>query len=93
MERSPCNDIRKQLDDYLDQEATPHEARQVREHLDSCICCATVCHCAYRELAAIRARIQKVAVPGDLMRRITRRLASHSGSDCGLTMRRSHAGE
>jgi anti-sigma factor (TIGR02949 family) len=75
MRRSLCDDVRDRLDDYLDQEMTPHETRRVREHLEACPCCATLCHGAYRELAGIRARIRRVAVPGDLMRKITGRLA------------------
>jgi predicted anti-sigma-YlaC factor YlaD len=77
MAPSACDDVREQLDAYLDQEATPRATRRVREHLDSCICCATLCHCAYRELAAMRARIQRVAVPDDLMSKITQRLAGY----------------
>jgi predicted anti-sigma-YlaC factor YlaD len=77
MAPSSCDDVREQLDAYLDQEATPRATRRVREHLDSCICCATLCHCAYRELAAMRARIQQVAVPDDLMSKITQRHAGY----------------
>jgi predicted anti-sigma-YlaC factor YlaD len=77
MALSSCDDAREQLDAYLDQEATPRATVRVREHLDSCLCCATLCHCAYRELAAMRARIQRVAVPDDLMQKITQRLAGY----------------
>jgi len=77
MAPSACDDVREQLDAYLDQEATPRATRRVREHLDSCICCATLCHCAYRALAAMRARIQRVAVPDDLMSEITQRLTGN----------------
>jgi anti-sigma factor RsiW len=75
MRRSFCDDVRDQLDDYLDQEMTPHETRRVREHLEACAGCAALCQGAYRELAAVCARIRTVVVPGSLMRKITCRLA------------------
>jgi anti-sigma factor RsiW len=54
-----CKDVRERLDDYLDQELLPHEIQWLREHIEACRACATLCQCAYEELAEMRAVVQK----------------------------------
>lgn len=67
--------VLERLDDYLDQELTPAEARAVMEHLDGCMTCAARCERAYRELALLREAVQRVSAPPSLMGAISRRLA------------------
>ncbi len=39
-DRMTCEEVFQRLDDYLDRELTPDEARMVKEHLDTCAACA-----------------------------------------------------
>lgn len=56
-----CRQALRRMDDYLDREADPREARWVRAHLAICHACRE--HFAFEEqfIAAMRARLQQDA--------------------------------
>lgn len=74
-DRRGCEHVFRKLDDYLDRELTPNEARLVREHLEVCAVCATEYHFEKSVLTNVRDKLRHIAAPPDLLARITRRIA------------------
>lgn len=76
-----CREALRRMDDYLDREADPHEARWVRAHLAICHACRARFAFEEQFIAAMRARLQQDAArreeaarssaePDELSRRI-----------------------
>lgn len=70
-----CEEAVARLDDYLDRELTDEEMREVREHLETCAACAGHFRAEDELLHEVRDKVRRIAVPGDLMERIQKRLA------------------
>jgi len=75
IDRFTCAEVFQRLDDYLDRELTLDEMRLVREHLESCVACASEHRFETGVLLGIREKLQRLAVPADLMARISARIA------------------
>ena len=69
-----CQEAVARLDDYLDRELSEEEMRRVRHHLETCAGCTG--HFQQEEdlLHQVREKMQRIAVPADLMARIQKRL-------------------
>ncbi len=76
-----CHDAIERLDDYLDGELTPGENRQVAIHLAICLKCAQHYKFERGFIEAMRAKIERVEMPTDLMGRIHRSLQSVEGAE------------
>jgi anti-sigma factor (TIGR02949 family) len=75
IDRYSCEETFRRLDDYLDRELTAHEMQLVREHLEICALCASEYAFEESVLKQVRAKVQRVAAPADLMGKIMRALA------------------
>lgn len=74
-DRLTCEELFRRLDDYMDRELTAAEAAMVRDHLESCAACATAYTFESSILTNVRAKLQRIAAPADLMAKISARLA------------------
>ncbi len=70
-----CEETFRRLDDYLDRELPDMEMEQVREHLATCEWCAHEYRFEATLLEAVRTKINRIAVPSDLMGRISASLS------------------
>jgi hypothetical protein len=66
----------RRFDDYLDRELGPAEMELVREHLEYCARCARELEFEDSVLRQVRAKIQRLPVPADLLDRIARAIAA-----------------
>jgi anti-sigma factor (TIGR02949 family) len=71
-----CREAVARLDDYLDRELSEAEMGRVREHLETCEACAGHFRVEEQLLHQVREKVRRIAVPGGLMERIQKRLAS-----------------
>jgi anti-sigma factor (TIGR02949 family) len=74
VKRLSCEETFRRLDDFVDRELSPEEMARVREHLESCAACAGEYRFEAEVLDAVRSKLRRIAVPGDLIRRISERL-------------------
>jgi anti-sigma factor (TIGR02949 family) len=75
-DRFTCEEVFARLDDYLDRELTNEEMRLVREHLATCAACASEHRFEAGVLEGVRDKLRRLAVPADLMARISARIAA-----------------
>jgi anti-sigma factor (TIGR02949 family) len=78
-DRYTCEEVFSRLDDYLDRELALSEMQLVREHLETCAACAGEYRFEAGVLDGVREKLKRLAVPGDLMARITARIAAEEG--------------
>jgi anti-sigma factor (TIGR02949 family) len=69
-----CQDAVARLEDYLDRELNEEEMSQVRHHLEICAACAGHFRTEGTVLQQLRDKLRRIAVPGDLMARVQRKL-------------------
>ena len=65
-----CHDTLERLDDYLDRELSPGERRHVKIHLAICLQCARHYRFERGFIADVRAKLERVEAPPELMSRI-----------------------
>ena len=65
-----CEDVFRRLDDFLDRELSPEEARLVEEHLSTCAQCASEHRFERRVLDEVRGKLQRIRAPEGLMDRV-----------------------
>ena len=75
-DRFTCEEVFHRLDDYLDRELSADEMRLVREHLDICAVCAAEHRFESGVINGVREKLGRIAVPSDLMAKISARLAA-----------------
>lgn len=78
-----CKNAFQRLDDYVDRELAPHEMSQVREHLEMCAQCMEEFSFEADVLKQIRATLQRIRAPHDLMAVISSAIVhdrKHQGS-------------
>ena len=73
---SPCAEIIRRLDEYVDRCLAPRERRQVEAHLAECVECAAKFRFEAALVGAIRERLRRIDVPPDLFQTVVRRLES-----------------
>ncbi len=66
-----CHDTLERLDDYLDRELSPKENRQVAIHLAICLKCAQHYRFEQGFIQDVRAKLERVEVPPELMKQIS----------------------
>jgi anti-sigma factor (TIGR02949 family) len=71
---SPCAEIIRRLDEYVDRSLTPRERRQVEAHLDGCLECAAKFRFEAALVGTIRERLRRIDVPPHLFETVLRRL-------------------
>ena len=74
LDRITCDESLRMLDDYLDRELSPQEQRLVEEHLEVCAACEQDFRFEAGVLQQIRAKIDRIDLPNDLMKKILGRL-------------------
>jgi anti-sigma factor (TIGR02949 family) len=73
-DRFTCEEIFARLDDFVDRELTSDEMRMVEEHLATCAACASEYRFEVGVLDGVRRKLRRLAVPPDLMARISARI-------------------
>jgi anti-sigma factor (TIGR02949 family) len=81
--RVTCEEAFRQLDDYLDRELATDEMRLIEEHLAICSSCLREFTFEGSVLDGVRGRLRRVAVPRELLARISADLARAAGSEPG----------
>jgi anti-sigma factor (TIGR02949 family) len=66
-----CKEAFDRLADYVDRELTAEEMERVRAHLDLCATCAREFRFEATVLEALKERLRRIAVPPDLVARVT----------------------
>lgn len=69
-----CEETFRRLDDYVDRELTPEEAREVLGHLERCACCADEFEVEQELLDMLKEKLRRIAAPPGLLERIVARL-------------------
>jgi anti-sigma factor (TIGR02949 family) len=72
--QATCEAILRRLDDYIDRELSPDDARMVERHIEDCLRCAGRYRFEIRLIQEMRRRLRRSSLPGDLMARIKLRL-------------------
>lgn len=80
LDRLTCEETFRRLDDFLDRELSREEMILVQQHLDTCDACTQEFRFEASVIEAVKQKIQRIAVPQDLLGRITRRIAEEGGS-------------
>jgi anti-sigma factor (TIGR02949 family) len=65
-----CEAILRRLDDYIDRELSPSDMQMVEQHIEECRHCAGVYRFEMSLIQAVRSRLRRICLPGDLMARI-----------------------
>jgi anti-sigma factor (TIGR02949 family) len=71
---SPCGEVIRRLDEYVDRCLGPRERRQVEAHLAGCLDCAAKFRFETALVNAIRERLRRIDVPPHLFESVLRRL-------------------
>jgi anti-sigma factor (TIGR02949 family) len=77
--RLTCEETFRKLEDYLDRELAAEEMRLVHQHLETCVGCTREFAFEASVLREVRAKIQRIDVPADLLARITGMIAQERG--------------
>jgi anti-sigma factor (TIGR02949 family) len=80
IDRYSCEETFRRLEDYLDRELTSDEMQLVREHLEVCALCAGEYAFEASVLTQVRAKLQRIAVPADVLAKIWRALRQVEGA-------------
>jgi anti-sigma factor (TIGR02949 family) len=81
--RVTCEEAFRQLDDYLDRELAADERRLIEEHLAICTSCLREFTFEGSVLDGVRGKLRRVAVPPELLARITADLARAAEAEPG----------
>ena len=74
-----CREVFRRLDDYIDRELSPEEARTVLSHLEHCAACAEEFAVERDVLDTLKEKLRHIAAPPGLMERIAQRLEREGG--------------
>ena len=74
LDRYTCEETFRRLDDYLDRELASHERQLVGEHLEACVICAAEYTFEASVLKQVRAKLQGLGAPAQLLAKISRAL-------------------
>ena len=74
-----CKETLSRLDDYIDRELSPRETKMVAAHLKICLKCARLYHFERAFIEDMRAKINQVQTPPDLLERV--RVALRAADD------------
>ena len=74
--RYSCEEVFRQLDDYVDRELGSDEISRVQGHLEDCVACAMKYDFEESFIREVRKKIARIEAPPDLMERISVALGS-----------------
>lgn len=72
--RYTCEDVFRRLDDYVDRALSAEERERVENHLAECEACAREYRFETGFVREVRAKLQRISAPSDLLDRISSRL-------------------
>ena len=75
-----CEETFNRLNDYLDRELSPEEITKVEAHLKTCLMCAEEYTFEASVLNEVRNKMQRVAVPSNLLAKISLALSQVQAS-------------
>ncbi len=75
LDRMTCEQAFSRIDDFLDRELSAEDMKLVQEHLDTCAACSAEFKFEATLIQGVRDKLRRIAVPPDLLSRITRKLA------------------
>ena len=78
IDRYTCEEVFERLDDFIDRELSPDETLLVEEHLQICEWCAKTYEFQSGVLNSVKAKLQRVSAPTDLLSRISSALQSRA---------------
>jgi anti-sigma factor (TIGR02949 family) len=78
LDRITCESAFRKLDDFLDRQLSADEMRLVEEHLHICEGCTREFAFEASVLAGVRRKLRAIAVPPDLLARISAELSRAS---------------
>lgn len=81
--RISCADVLLRLDDFVDRALSPEDLELVEEHLTECVKCAEKFRFETSLVESVRDRLNRIAAPEDLLRRIRQRLGGLGPSEGG----------
>jgi anti-sigma factor (TIGR02949 family) len=81
LDRITCESAFRKLDDFLDRQLSADEMRLVEEHLHFCEACTREFAFEASVLAGVRRKLRAIAMPPDLLARISARLRQDRESD------------
>lgn len=73
-DRYTCEETFRRLNDYLDRELSPAEIEAVEAHLETCVVCAAEFDFEASLIREVRAKVQRIPLPSDLMAKINHAL-------------------
>jgi len=76
--QAACEAVLRRLDDYIDRELSPDDARMVERHIEECLRCASRYRFEIGLIHEIRTRLRRISLPGDLLTRIKLRLEAET---------------
>jgi anti-sigma factor (TIGR02949 family) len=71
VDRYTCEETFRRLNDYLDRELSAHETQLVEKHLEICAVCAREFAFEESVLKEVRAKVQRIAAPPDLLAKVS----------------------
>jgi anti-sigma factor RsiW len=75
---SPCAEMIRCLDEYVDRSLTLRERRRVEAHLAGCLACAAKFRFEAALVRSIRDRLRRIDVPPHLFETVVRRLEAEA---------------
>jgi anti-sigma factor (TIGR02949 family) len=75
VDRYTCEDVFRQLDAYMDRELSADDVRRLEEHLDTCATCTAEHKFESSLLQGLKDKVRRIAVPPNLMGKISRLIA------------------
>jgi len=79
LDRYTCDEALRRVEDFLDRELTADEMRMVEAHLETCEACTGQFLFERQVLADLKDKLRRVALPPDLLARISRSLEPEAG--------------
>jgi len=72
-----CEDVLRELSNYIDVEVTEELCRQIEEHLQACHKCAVLLSTTRKTLSLVANNSRILELPSDVSQRLMERLAAH----------------
>jgi anti-sigma factor (TIGR02949 family) len=83
MNRLTCEEVFRQIDDYLDRELGAEEIRLIDEHLATCASCLREFNYEASVIEGVKRKLRRVMLPRDLLARIQKDLEAAADEDPG----------
>lgn len=84
VDRFTCEQVFLRLDEYIDRELTADEMQLIHEHIAQCHWCLSAYEFQESVLSSVKAKLQRVQAPPDLMERISLALKQETAKESGI---------